>query len=57
MNFSYVEILQQLFSDYSDKYEYTSDGIFRRKKAPDCLECGEQMSQNGYNTYTKKRPR
>ncbi len=54
MNFSYVEILRTLFSECSDEYEYTADGIFRRKEPPDCPKCGQQMSLNGYNTYKKE---
>lgn len=54
MNFSYVEMLQTLLNGYSDKYEYTADGIFRLREAPDCPKCGQQMSLNGYNQYTKE---
>ena len=46
--------LASILSDYSNNYEYTSDGIFRRIIPTRCPTCNSMMVHNGYNNYTKK---
>ncbi len=46
--------LLSTFSRYSNDFEYTPDGIFRRAVPPFCPSCGAQMTCNGYNKYTKE---
>jgi transposase-like protein len=53
-NFSEIPILQNVFSDFDNDYEYTEHEIFRKKNSPECPECGNQMVHNGANQYTKK---
>ncbi len=53
-NYSYWEILREIFEGYSAEFVYTAAGIFRRTKPLVCLECGTQMNHNGYNTYEKR---
>ena len=53
-NFSEIPILQNVFSDFDNNYEYTEHEIFRKKNSPECPECGNQMVHNGANQYTKK---
>jgi hypothetical protein len=40
------------FSEYSNDYEFTAEGIFRRINSPVCPCCREHMSHNGYNKYS-----
>jgi hypothetical protein len=40
------------FNEYSNEYEFTADGVFRRTNSPACPCCGKQMSHNGYNRYS-----
>ena len=54
LNFAHVGILYSTFENYSNDFEYTTNGIFRRVVPPICLECGYQMNRNGYNEYCKK---
>ena len=53
INFPYHETLSTIFKDYSDDFEFTANGIFRRIVPPFCPECGYPMSHNGFNTYQK----
>jgi hypothetical protein len=53
INFPYRETLSTIFEDYSNDFEFTADGIFRRIVPPLCPECGYPMSHNGFNTYQK----
>jgi hypothetical protein len=55
INFPYREILSTIFEDYSDDFEFTASGVFRRIVPPFCPECGLPMSHNGSNTYRKGR--
>jgi len=53
INFPYHETLSTIFKDYSDDFEFTANGIFRRIVPPFCPECGYPMSRNGFKTYQK----
>lgn len=53
-NFSELPTLMEVFSSFDNSYEYTAEGIFRRKVSPFCHKCNSPMVHNGYNTYTKK---
>ena len=52
-NFSEVPIIMELLGQFSNDYEYTAKGIFRRKIPPLCPLCNNPMVHNGYNFYTK----
>ncbi len=52
-NISKIPILWKIFDGFSNEYEYTANNIFRRKTAPQCPECGNDMVHNGFNEYTK----
>jgi hypothetical protein len=39
------------FKEYSNEYEFTAEGVFRRIHPPACAQCGKRMSHNGYNRY------
>ena len=54
LNFAHVGILSPIFENYSNDFEYTTNGVFRRIIPPDCPECGYRMNHNGYNKYCKK---
>src|SRR5665647_3400498 len=54
-NFSELPILSEVFGSFDNNYEYTAEGIFRRKAPPFCPRCNSPMVHNGYNIYTKKR--
>jgi len=53
-NFSELPILLEAFGSFDNNYEYTAEGIFRRKTPPSCPRCNSPMVHNGYNIYTKK---
>ncbi len=53
-NFSELPILLEAFGSFDNNYEYTAEGIFRRKAPPSCPRCNSPMVHNGYNIYTKK---
>jgi hypothetical protein len=53
INFPYHEILSTILEDFSDDFEFTATGIFRRIIPPPCPECGFPMYHNGFNTYRK----
>jgi len=46
-------MLTMIFSDYSDEFEFTANGVFRRVVPPVCSECGMPMIRNGFNIYCK----
>ncbi len=52
-NFPFAGQLRTIFERYSDDYEYTSDGIFRKIVPPLCTNCGSRMKHNGFNNHTK----
>src|SRR5659263_572179 len=53
-NFSELPVLSEVFGSYDNSYEYTADGIFRKKASPFCSKCNSHMVHNGYNIYGKK---
>ncbi|WP_292391779.1 ISNCY family transposase [Methanosarcina sp. UBA5] len=53
-NFSELPSLLDFFDSFSNDYEYTTRGVFRRKTPPACPICSTCMVHNGYNPYTKK---
>jgi len=53
INFPYRETLSTIFESYSNDFEFTANGIFRRIVPPLCPECGYPMNHNGFNTYQK----
>ncbi|MGP8323893.1 MAG: ISNCY family transposase, partial [Methanosarcinaceae archaeon] len=42
-NFSETPILQKIFDDFGNEYEYTENGIFRKKNPPQCSICARKM--------------
>ena len=54
INFPYREMLSNIFQDYSNDFEFTASGIFRKIEPPLCPECGHPMSHNGFNTCKKR---
>ena len=54
INFPYREMLSTIFQDYSNDFEFTASGIFRKIEPPLCPECGHPMSHNGFNTCQKR---
>jgi hypothetical protein len=53
INFPHREILSTILSGFSNDFEFTANGVFRRTAPPLCPDCGYPMSLNGYNTYRK----
>jgi hypothetical protein len=53
INFPHRETLSTIFKDFSDDYEFTATGVFRRIAPPLCPECGFPMNHNGSNSYRK----
>ena len=53
-NFSGLPTFLEVFGSFDNNYEYTAEGIFRRKAPPFCPRCSSPMVHNGYNIYTKK---
>ncbi len=51
LNLPFVNEIMDAFKEYSNEYEFTAEGVFRRIKPPACPRCGKQMSHNGYNKY------
>ena len=54
INFPHREMLSTIFQDYSNDFEFTASGIFRKIEPPLCPECGHPMSHNGFNTCQKR---
>jgi hypothetical protein len=53
LNFSQKDNLLSIFGEYSNEFEYTTDGIFRRTVPPACPKCENQGNHNGFNTYRR----
>jgi len=53
INFPHHQILSTILNDFSDDFEFTANGIFRRITPPVCPDCGFPMCHNGFNTYLK----
>ena len=56
-NFPFAEQLKAIFEKYSDDYEYTSDGIFRKIIPALCNNCGTPMNHNGFSETAAAHPR
>jgi hypothetical protein len=54
LNFAHAGILSPIFENYSNDFEYTTNGVFRRIVPPNCPKCGHRMNHNGYNEHCKK---
>ncbi|UEC43330.1 MAG: hypothetical protein METHAR1v1_1290006 [Methanothrix sp.] len=54
IDFPHHEILSSILNDFSNDFEFTADGVFRRIIPPLCPDCGFPMSHNGFNTYRKR---
>ncbi len=53
-NFFEIPTFLNVFGGFSNEYEYTESQIFRRKNPPQCPNCRNNMTRNGFNPYTKK---
>ena len=53
-NFSELPVLIDLLGQFGNEYEYTANGIFRRKIPLVCPICSNPMVHNGYNSYSKQ---
>lgn len=53
INFPHREIISTILSGFSNDFEFTAAGVFRRITPPLCPNCGCPMSHNGFNTYRK----
>jgi hypothetical protein len=49
INLPFANQILDAFSEYSDEYEFTAEGVFRRRNPPACPCCGKQMCHNGSN--------
>jgi hypothetical protein len=52
INLPFAQQIVDTFKDYSNDYEYTAEGVFRKTIPPYCPQCGKPMSYNGYNKYS-----
>ncbi len=55
LNFARVGTLAPIFENYSNDFEYTTNGVFRRIVSPNVPKFGHQRNHNGYNEHCKKR--
>ena len=53
LNIPHREILSTILDGFSDDFEFTEDGVFRRITPPVCPDYGSSMSHNDFNTYRK----
>jgi hypothetical protein len=51
INLPFARQIMYSFKEYSNDYEFTAEGVFRRIIPPSCPQCGKRMSHNGYNRY------
>ena len=51
LNLPFADEIMDAFKEYSNEYEFTAEGVFRRINSPACPRCGKRMSHNGYNRY------
>jgi hypothetical protein len=51
INLPFARQIMDSFKEYSNDYEFTAEGVFRRIIPPSCPQCGKRMSHNGYNKY------
>jgi len=54
INFPHRELLLRIFGNYSDDFEFTADGVFRKTTPPLCPDCNTQMVHNGFNIRCKE---
>jgi hypothetical protein len=54
INFPHHETLSSILNGFSNEFEFTADGVFRRIAPPLCPNCESPMSHNGFNTYRKR---
>jgi len=54
INFPHLERLLRIFGSYSDDFEFTAEGVFRKIVSPLCPDCNTQMVHNGFNTRCKE---
>ena len=52
LNLPFANRIMNAFDEFSNEYEFTADGVFRRTNSPVCPCCGKQMNHNGYNRYS-----
>jgi hypothetical protein len=52
LNLPFANQILNAFNEYSNEYEFTANGVFRRINSPACPCCGNKMSHNGYNRYS-----
>jgi len=57
VNFPQQDALLSIFGKYTNNFEYTVNGIFRRTMPPFCQSCGAQMTYNSYNKLHQERVR
>ena len=53
-NYSDTDNYASVFSGYSNEFEFTARGVFRKITPPICPACNIRMSHNGHNSYSKK---
>lgn len=53
-NFGEAFDILNIFKEFSNDFEITENGVFRKRNPPRCPDCGILMTYNGHNTYTKK---
>ncbi len=51
LNLPFAHQLVDAFKEYSNEYEFTAEGVFRRTIPPACQQCEKQMCHNGSNKY------
>lgn len=51
INLPFAHQILDAFKEYSNEYEFTAEGIFRKIIPPACPQCGKLMSHNGYNKH------
>lgn len=52
LNFPFASQIKDALNEYSNEYEFTAEGVFRKIIPPACPCCGKPMSHNGYNKYS-----
>jgi hypothetical protein len=51
-NLPFAKWIMNAFDEFSNEYEFTADGVFRRTNSPACPCGGKQMNHNGFNRYS-----
>jgi hypothetical protein len=51
LNLPFAHQLVDAFKEYSNEYEFTGEGVFRRTIPPTCPQYGKQMCHNGSIKY------